>query len=168
MRKVTVTDYQPEWEQQFQQAAKKIKDVFGEECIEIHHIGSTSIEGTAAKPVIDIMPVVREIESVDGLIGEMEKLGYESKGENGLPGRRYFQRGGDERTHHVHIYAEGNPEISRHLAFRNYLRGHPQEAEEYGILKKKLALDFPYDIEQYIAGKEELVARIEKSARGEI
>ncbi|MCM3612173.1 GrpB family protein [Planococcus sp. MERTA32b] len=168
MRKVTVTDYQPEWKQQFQQAAKEIKEIFGEECIEIHHIGSTSIEGMAAKPIIDLMPVVRVIESADVLIAEMEKLGYESKGENGLPGRRYFQRGGDERTHHVHIYAEGNPEIGRHLAFRNYLRGNPQEAEEYGILKKKLAYEFPYDIDQYIAGKEELVARIEKNARGEI
>lgn len=167
MRKVTVTDYQPEWKQQFQQAAEEIKEIFGEERIEIHHIGSTSIEGMAAKPIIDLMPVVHEIEAVDNLIGKMEKLGYESKGENGLPGRRYFQRGGDERTHHVHIYAEGNPEIERHLAFRNYLRENPREAEEYGILKKKLAHDFPYDIEQYIAGKEDLVARIEKNARGE-
>lgn len=168
MRKVTVTDYQPEWKLQFQQAAKEIKDIFGEKCIEVHHIGSTSIEGMPAKPIIDLMPVVREIEAVDGLIGEMEKLGYESKGENGLPGRRYFQRGGDDRTHHVHIYAAGNPEIGRHLAFRNYLRGNHQEAEEYGMLKKKLAHDFPNDIEQYIAGKEELVTRIEKNARGEI
>ncbi|MFC3209622.1 GrpB family protein [Planomicrobium okeanokoites] len=167
MRKVTVTDYQPEWRQQFQLAAKELRELFGAECIEIHHIGSTSIEGMAAKPVIDLMPVVREIEVVDGLISEMEKRGYESKGENGLPGRRYFQRGGDERIHHVHIYAAGNPEIDRHLAFRNYLRENPQEAEEYGILKKKLAHDFPYDIEQYIAGKERLVARIEKNARGE-
>ncbi|QHJ69381.1 GrpB family protein [Planococcus halotolerans] len=168
MRKVTVTDYQPEWKRKFQQAAKEIKQIFREECIEIHHIGSTSIEGMAAKPVIDIMPVVREIESVDRVIREMEKLGYESKGENGLPGRRYFQRGGDERTHHIHIYAEGNPEVDRHLAFRNYLRQNPQEEEEYGMLKKKLAHDFPYDIDQYIAGKEELVARIEKNAGGEI
>ncbi len=168
MRKVTVTDYQTEWKQQFKKAAEEIKTIFGEECVEIHHIGSTSIEGMAAKPVIDLMPVVHKIEAVDGMTVAMEQLGYESKGENGLPGRRYFQRGGDERTHHVHIYAEGNPEIGRHLAFRNYLREHPRQAEEYGILKKKLANDYPYDIEKYIAGKEHLVARIEKLARGEI
>ena len=168
MRKVIVTDYQYEWPGQFEKAAEEMERIFGEECIGIHHIGSTSIEGMAAKPIIDLLAVVREIERVEEFNEKMEELGYEAKGENGLPGRRYFQRGGDQRTHHVHIYAQGSPEIERHLVFRNYLRENPQVAEEYGILKKKLANDFPYDIEKYIAGKEELVTRIEKQAGGEI
>lgn len=168
MRKVTVTDYQPEWTFEFQKAADEIRCIFGEECVEIYHIGSTAVNGLAAKPIIDVMPVVEKIENVELYIKEMQNIGYESKGENGLFGRRYFQRGGDERTHHVHIFAKENPEVERHIAFRNYLRGNPQVAEEYGILKKKLAHRFPYDIEKNIAGKLELITRIEKNARGEI
>lgn len=168
MRKVEVRDYNADWKRQFEQAADEIQQILGEECVAIHHIGSTSVEGLAAKPVIDLMPVVRDINKVDGFNEEMERSGYEAKGENGLPGRRYFQKGGDLRTHHVHIYEKGNNEIIRHLAFRDYLRENPHEAKEYGTLKKKLAKEHPYDIQKYIEGKEQLVIKIEKRAMGEI
>lgn len=94
----------------------------------------------------------------------MEAIGYEAKGENGIPGRRFFQEGGDNRTHHVHIYQAGSSEIERHLAFRDYLRTHPDAASEYGKLKRQLAQQFPYDIESYIEGKERLVVKIEQQA----
>ncbi|SDH00372.1 GrpB domain, predicted nucleotidyltransferase, UPF0157 family [Planococcus glaciei] len=168
MRKVVVTEYNPEWPRLFEEAATELKKVFGEECLAIHHFGSTSVEGMAAKPIIDLLPVVRKIETVDRFNGEMLALGYEPKGENGLPGRRYFQKGGDERSHHVHIYGSGNPEIKRHLAFRDYLKKHPKEAERYGTLKKKLAEAHPWDIEKYIQGKEQMAANIEKQAMEEI
>jgi len=168
MRNVIVTAYNQDWKNQFESAAAEIRKVLGEECLAVHHIGSTSVQGMAAKPVIDLMPVVRDIKLIDGFNEEMAKLGFIAKGENGLPGRRYFQKGGDERTHHVHIYQEGNKEIARHLAFRNYLRENPRIAEEYGTLKKKLAKEYPYEIEKYIEGKEPLVVQIEKMAMGEI
>lgn len=168
MRKVTVTEFNPEWKQQFELASSEIQKVLGEECLAVHHIGSTSVQGMAAKPVIDLMPVVRDIEQIDRFNNELKKLGYIAKGENGLPGRRYYQRGGDERTHHIHIYQEGNTEITRHLAFRDYLRENPRIAEEYGTLKKKLAKEFPCNIEKYIEGKEIMVSQIEKRAMGEI
>lgn len=164
MRKVIVSDYNENWKRQFQEAAAEIQEVFGKECIAIHHIGSTAIDGLAAKPIIDLMPVVREIEAVDQFNSRLEKRGYIAKGENGLPGRRYFQKGGDERTHHVHIYEKGSNEIKRHLAFREYLKKHPQKAEKYGTLKKELAKKYPIDIESYIQGKEQLVKAIEKQA----
>ncbi|TWT02333.1 GrpB family protein [Planomicrobium sp. CPCC 101079] len=168
MRRVVVTEYNPEWKWQFDLAASEIQKVLAEECLAVHHIGSTSIQGMAAKPVIDLMPVVRDIEQIDRFNNELEKLGYVAKGENGLPGRRYFQRGGDERTHHVHVYQEGSVEIMRHLAFRDYLRENPRIAEEYGTLKKKLAKENPCNIEKYIEGKEALVLQIEKRAMGAI
>jgi GrpB-like predicted nucleotidyltransferase (UPF0157 family) len=110
------------------------------------------------------MPVVRDINRIDEFNAAMIAIGYEPKGENGISGRRYFQKGGDNRTHHVHIYESGNPEIERHLAFRNYLREHQEVAKTYGDLKEKLAKQFPYDIESYIKGKEQLVLEIQRKS----
>lgn len=109
----------------YEKEAVKLRKIFRSEITEIYHIGSTSVDGLIAKPVIDIMPVVRDVNRIDDYNTEMIDIGYEPKGENGLPGRRFFQKGGDERTHHIHFYEMGNTEIERHLAFRNYLRTHP-------------------------------------------
>ncbi|WP_321166916.1 GrpB family protein [Oceanobacillus kimchii] len=117
-----------------------------------------------AKPIIDIMPVVRDINVVHEYNQEMQEIGYEPKGENGLPGRRYFQKGGDNRSHHVHIYQIGSYEIKRHLVFRDYLREHPVEMKSYGELKERWATQYPYDIDSYINGKEHLVKEIEIKA----
>ncbi|GMA64175.1 GrpB family protein [Alicyclobacillus fastidiosus] len=96
--------------------------------------------------------------------GQLRDIGYESMGENGISGRRYFQKGRDNRTYHVHVFQVGSPHIERHLAFRDYLRTHPIEAREYGDFKQKLAQEFPYDIGSYIQGKESLVKDIEQRA----
>nr|WP_201781492.1 GrpB family protein [Sporosarcina globispora] len=164
MRKVEVTAYNPDWRFKFQSEAELIKGVFKEEILYIYHIGSTSIPGLAAKPVIDMMPVVKNIEQADRLSGEMISLGYEPRGENGLSGRRYFQKGGNQRTHHVHVYEKGHPDILRHLAFRDYLRSNQEEADQYGRLKMELSKQFPIDIDAYIKGKEALVKEIEMKA----
>lgn len=148
----------------FIEESQKLNDIFNNEIVEIHHIGSTSVQGLKAKPIIDIMPVVKNISVVDKFSNKMKDIGYEPKGENGIPERRYFQKGGDNRTHHVHIYVVGSYEIDRHLAFRDYLRIHPDLSKSYGDLKEKLALQFPYDIESYIKGKEQLVREIESKA----
>src|SRR5699024_2517329 len=166
LRKVEVTPYNKDWPLMYREEAEKLCKIFGSEIIEIHHIGSTAVDGLIAKPVIDIMPVVRDVYQVDDFNTAMIDIGYEPKGENGLPGRRFFQKGGDERTHHIHFYEIGNSEIKRHLAFRNYLRTHPDTVKKYGSLKKELSQRFPDDIEAYINGKEQLVSEIEKKAMG--
>ncbi|MCM3744360.1 GrpB family protein [Sporosarcina luteola] len=164
MRKVDVMPFSERWSLEYQKEAAVLQEIFGAEIIEIHHIGSTSVQGLSAKPIIDIMPVVKDLSQVDQYNASMAAIGYEAKGENAILGRRYFQKGGDNRTHHVHIYEKGSPEIVRHLAFRDFLRVHPEKAKEYGDLKEKLARQFPYDIESYINGKAELAARIERKA----
>ncbi len=148
----------------YEKEAKKLRDIFGPEIIEIYHIGSTSVKGLSAKPVIDIMPVAKDIERVDDFNTAMIDIDYEAKGENGLPGRRFFQKGGSERTHHIHFYGIDNPEIDRHLAFRDYLRTHPDAVQKYGNLKKELSQRFPCNIEAYIKGKEQQISEIEKKA----
>ncbi len=148
----------------FFEEVEKLKLIFGNEIVDIHHIGSTSVPGLKAKPILDIMPVVRDIALVDKYNQEMQVIGYEPKGENGIPRRRYYQKGGENRSHHVHIYQVGSYEIKRHLAFRDYLLRHPDVKKSYGELKERLAQQFPYDIESYINGKEHLVREIEVKA----
>lgn len=164
MRKVEVVAYSENWKRKFDVEVVQLQEIFGSEIITIQHIGSTSVEGLHAKPIIDMMPVVRDITRIDTYNDAMIAIGYDPKGENGLSGRRYFQKGGDERTHHVHVYEIGNPEIERHLAFRDYLSVHPDLAHEYGELKEALAQQFPYNMEAYINGKEQLATVIEQKA----
>lgn len=164
MRKVDVLPYQESWQSLFEEEADQLRRIFGEELIAIHHIGSTSVKGLKAKPIIDIMPVVKNIQHVNGFNDSVIALGYEPKGENGIRGRRYFQKGGDNRTHHVHIYEDNSPEIIRHLALRDYLRAFQEEAKAYGDIKERLAKKFPYQIESYIQGKERFVSELEQRA----
>ena len=153
-RKIEVVDYNPEWEKQFKEEAKKIKAILGKNCVEIHHIGSTSVKGLKAKPVIDIMPVVKDISLVDGQNAQFEALGYECMGEFGIPGRRFYRKGGDNRTHHIHIFQKDNTaQIQRHLAVRDYLRSNKEKAEE-----------FTYDNDGYCEGKDAFMKELEQEA----
>lgn len=164
MRKVEVLDYQTDWPLLFEKEKKALHQLFQENNHAIFHIGSTAVPGLAAKPIIDLMPVVYNVNQVDALNEEMEQLGYVIKGENGLPGRRYFEKGGDHRTHHVHLFQIGDQEITRHLAFRDYLRARPKEAQRYGQLKKENALLYSDDIAAYIEAKITVVKKIERLA----
>lgn len=145
----------------FESEAKLIKQALGSNCITVHHIGSTSVPGLSVKPIIDILPVVRDIQEVDKATKAMEALGYEAKGEYGIAFRRYFQKGKHIRTHHVHIYQEGDTEISRYLKFRDWMRSHDDDAISYAKLKKELAAKFPEDILNYCNGKDAFVASID-------
>ncbi|WP_088041636.1 GrpB family protein [Bacillus sp. EAC] len=162
---VVVTNYDENWVKLFTIEAKKIREVLGNEIIDIHHIGSTSVPNLKAKPIIDLMPIVKNINQVDHFNSKMAEIGYEGLGEFGLEGRRYFRKGGVNRTHHVHIYQYDNEEqINRHLAFRNYLRSHSDVAFAYGELKERLAREFPKDIEGYMDGKDSFVKNVEHKA----
>ncbi|KTD24971.1 glutamate rich protein GrpB [Legionella lansingensis] len=163
-RLIEVVPYSASWPMQFAEEAQAVKKALGDNCIEIHHIGSTSVPGLAAKPVIDMVPVVLEIMKVDAASSSMLALGYEAKGEYGMPFRRYFQKGGNQRTHHVHVFEVGNPEIERHLKFRDWMRNHPEDRETYAHLKQSLVRQYPDDITAYCLGKEEFIASIDQRA----
>lgn len=163
--KIIVTEYDKNWISLFEVEADKIREVFQDDLIDIHHIGSTSVPHLKAKPIIDIMPVVKEIERVDLHNEAMIELGYEPLGEFGIQGRRYFRKGGGNRTHHIHIFQKRNDlAIERHLAVRDYLRTHPKKAAEYGELKAKLAKQFPLNNEGYCDGKDKFVQHLEQQA----
>lgn len=151
MQHITVVPYDPAWSGLYEAEAQAIAGVLGQRLTAIHHIGSTAVPGLAAKPVIDIMPVVRAVTEADECRADFEALGYEYLGEFGIPGRRYLRKGGDERTHQMHIFASDDVHaIARHLAVRDYLRAHPARAAAYGALKLELAARFPYDIRRLL------------------
>src|ERR1700723_1322421 len=101
---IEIVPYNPKWELEFKVEKSLLKNVFNDNLIKIYHIGSTSIPGMAAKPIIDIMPVVKSLEKVDSCNKAMEKLCYVPMGEYGIVGRRYFRKGAQKRTHNVHVF----------------------------------------------------------------
>ena len=162
---ITVLNYDPEWPLKYERERKAIAEILDGNGISIYHIGSTSVPGLAAKPIIDMMAVVRSLEKVDDARGKFSELGYEYLGEFGIAGRRYFRKGGDERTHQIHIFqADDWNNIGRHLAFRDYMRTHEKERAEYAKIKTALAQRFPYDIDGDCDGKDAFGREMEKRA----
>ncbi|HEX4214281.1 MAG TPA: GrpB family protein [Candidatus Dormibacteraeota bacterium] len=162
---VVVVDHDPRWADLFESEAERLASVMGDNLLHIFHIGSTSVPGLRAKPIIDIMPVVRDLAQVDTCAHAFEGIGYRVLGECGVPGRKYMRKGDDVRTHHVHIYQYDDcANIVRDLAFRDYLRSHPAIAAWYGELKGDLALRYPEDYEGYCNAKEPFVERLSRDA----
>ena len=165
MRNIRVVSHDPAWADMFAEEAAKLHAAFGAELVTIHHIGSTAIVGIDAKPVIDMLPVVRDINRVDQRNPWLVSLGYEPRGENFIPGRRYFCKEHDGvRTHHVHVFQAGHPEIDRHVDFCAYLNAHPADAHRYAALKRDLAVRFPQDIMGYNEGKTALIRELDAKA----
>ena len=164
-RKVELQSHAPEWMRQFEVEAERLTAVFQPNLVAIHHIGSTAVPDIKAKPIIDIMVVVHDIEQVDTLNETMGQLGYIAKGENGINGRRYFRKGSDtHHTHHIHTYQEGHPDIARHLNFRDYLIAHPGVAQAYSRLKEELARKYESDPPLYTDNKTDFIRQVEEKA----
>lgn len=163
-RKIEVVDYDPSWPGMFEQESKLLSRTLGNIVEKIHHIGSTSVPGLAAKPIIDILVEVTSLENLDARHQQMVTIGYQPKGEFGIPGRRYFQRGETERTHQVHAYLAGDANIIRHLAFRDYIMTNPSIAAEYAQLKKSVARTCDHDIDRYCQGKDAFIKEHEARA----
>ena len=148
----------------FCQETEAVRGVLGDVLVAVHHIGSTSVPGLAAKPVIDVLLEVRRVEQLDGVDAGMEGLGYTVMGEFGIPGRRFYLKGKLDRTHHVHAFNRGCPDVTRHLAFRDYLVAHPEVAAEYAALKCDAARRFRDDNDGYCDAKDAFVKEHERRA----
>lgn len=161
---VYVVDYNPEWPRLFEQARAELAPAFGHWAHAILHVGSTSVPGLAAKPIIDIAVVTAHYPLPDAVIAAVCALGYEHKGEFGIPRRHYFKRGAPQ-THHLHVLERDNEDLARLLLFRDYLRAHPQDAARYETLKRELAARYRYQRETYTASKTALVHELVERAR---
>ena len=163
---LTIEPHRASWKEDFEREAVLIRKALGPALRDIHHIGSTAIPGIHAKPIIDMLAEAESLDAIDLRSGEMEGLGYETMGEFGISGRRYFRKDNSAgaRTHHVHAFAAGSPHLVRHLAFRDYIIAHPDIAREYDALKLRLIESCRGDTEAYIEGKDAFVKDTERSA----
>ena len=151
---VEIVGYRPEWPLAFERESAAIREACGPWAVEVHHIGSTSVPGLAAKPVLDMMPVAAGPSEAGETVPRMAALGYQCLGEYGIPGRLYFEKDVDGRdVAHVHMFPLGHPGIRTHLAFRDYLRAHPVAARDYERLKRQLAVKHRADREAYTDAK---------------
>jgi GrpB-like predicted nucleotidyltransferase (UPF0157 family) len=163
---VIVVPHNPEWVTRFGGESQRIVQQLGESLVTIHHIGSTSIPGILAKPIIDMLGIAARLHLIDTMVASMLAMGYQALGEYGIPGRRYFRKdnAAGAREYHLHIFAAGSPEIDRHLAFRDYMIAHPHEARAYSSLKQNLVERHHGDDAAYIAGKDSFVKEAQARA----
>lgn len=161
--KVRLTNYDENWIKSYEDECKVMRDIFGDEIIQFEHFGSTSVPGMKAKPVIDMMVLVKDIYQIDQFNSKLEMLGYDLAGEWGIAGRRLLRKGGDNRTHHIHIYQFDHPEIYRHLVVRDYLLEHPEEVKSYSEFKEILASKYD-ETREYSKAKKDFVSKLEQRA----
>lgn len=158
---IEIVPYNPAWPLYFAAESASIQTALGENCITIHHVGSTSIPGMRAKPIIDMIPVVKDIVNVDNANAAMMKLGYEVKGEAGMLFRRFFTKSTQDLSCNVHVYEADAGEVDRLIKFRDWLRTHQNDAEEYARLKSELAVLHINERLRYTMGKENFIVSID-------
>ena len=153
--KVIVKKYNPQWKTDFEQIKSEIISALGELALSVEHVGSTSVEGMSAKPIIDIDVVISSNAVLPAVIEKLSSIGYIHEGNLGIEGREAFKYENKPhlQEHHLYVCPENSPELFRHITFRNYLRSHPEAAAEYSSVKEEAARLYPDDIEKYIQYK---------------
>jgi GrpB-like predicted nucleotidyltransferase (UPF0157 family) len=160
MSRVEVTAYDPEWPRTFERIRAYVWPAVQHAALSLEHVGSTSVPGLRAKPVIDACIVVASRRDIPHVVKALTKVGYVHRGDLGVPEREAFKHPASLPKHHLYATHRGSLSSKNHLGLRDYLRAHPEAAREYGDLKKTLSERFPEDIDRYIAGKTEFIIGI--------
>jgi GrpB-like predicted nucleotidyltransferase (UPF0157 family)/protein associated with RNAse G/E len=156
---VELHPHTPIWVELYQAEEARLRAAISRYVLDIQHVGSTSIPGIPAKPIIDIGVAVANFEEAAVCIEPMRALGYEYKGELGIPRRHYFARG-EPRTHHLHMNEIGSADWRQQIAFRDTLRADAKLAQEYATLKLRLAQQFPTDRLAYTESKSGFIFKV--------
>ena len=164
--KVTLSLHDDNWENEYEIAKNEIMALFSENIVEICHVGSTTIKGIVAKPILDIAVVIKNTEELN--ISGMETIGYEFCGEAGVPGRYLFVRrvNGDISTHHIHCYPENHENYRTTVLFCNFLNKNYEYAQQYNDLKIKLSEKYSDDRNAYTEAKADFINNIISLAQG--
>ena len=159
---VVVLPYDAQWRQDFLKIKDELIDALGQLAVSIEHVGSTSVQGLSAKPIIDVDVVIKDYSVLDRVIISLENIGYRYEGDLGIAGREAFKYDGKDhlRKHHLYVCPQDSAELHRHIAFRDYLRSHPEAAREYGRIKEEGARLYPFDIDGYIEYKSPFIEKI--------
>ena len=155
---VRVVEYDARWPALFAAEERRIRD----HCrlaLRLEHVGGTSIPGMCAKPVLDVAAGRPHETTTQDCVAVLTRLGYEHRGERGVPGREFFRRG-RPRAYHLHLVEAGGPLWHEYLAFRDYLRAHAEAALRFAEVKRALAARFPRDREAYTNAKSPHVQEI--------
>jgi GrpB-like predicted nucleotidyltransferase (UPF0157 family) len=159
---VELVDYDAGWAELFERERVALGRIFDGKAVGIEHIGSTSVPGLCAKPIVDVLVGLRALELTDDQIEAMERLGYHYLGEHGLPGRLFFRK--DPQTHHVHVVEHAGEHWDRQITFRDALRSDPDERRRYDELKRRLAAQ-GHPREAYTELKTPFIREVEARAR---
>jgi GrpB-like predicted nucleotidyltransferase (UPF0157 family) len=159
---VELVEHDPSWAELFEEERDRLAGVFDGQAVAIEHIGSTSVPGLCAKPIVDVLVGVRNLELSKKQVEAMEGLGYEFLGEYGLAGRLFFRK--HPRTHHVHIVEHGGLHWERQLTFREALRSDSEERRRYDQFKRRLASE-GHTREVYTDLKTPFIREVEARAR---
>lgn len=158
-REVVIVDYDPRWPGKFQKHAAIVAQALGPKALVIEHVGSTSVPGLAAKPIIDIDVLVEDSSNEGAYLSDLAAAGYMLRvREPDWHEHRMFRT--PELDVHIHIFSLGCVEVARHLTFRNRLQSHAEDRLRYEALKRKLAKEDWPDMNAYARAKSELVEEI--------
>ena len=162
---VRIVDHDPAWAERAREELCRIGDAIGPAAVRLEHVGSTAVPGLAAKPIIDLQVSVADVGDRAAYLPPLERLGYLFAPAPESPDFHFFGRPPERpRTHHVHVCQSGSDQEHRHLAVRDYLRTHPEEAAAYATHKRDVVARHPEDRLAYIAGKHEHVVALERRA----
>jgi len=158
--RINVEEYNPEWAQIFESLKEKIWPVVKDIAIAVEHVGSTSVPGLAAKPVIDMDVVVDSADFSRAAVTQLQKLGYSPLGEKGIPGREAFRRPADSPRHHLYVCLKSSLAFKNHIVFRNFLRENKEASMQYADLKMRLAEEYAGDSDTYCEAKTAFILKI--------
>jgi GrpB-like predicted nucleotidyltransferase (UPF0157 family) len=162
---IRIVDHDPQWRLLAQEELRRVADALGDSAVRLEHVGSTSVPGLGAKPIIDMQVSVTDIERLDDYVDPLEALGYLFAPDPAFPDYHYFAKPHTRpRSHHLHVCQAGSHQELRHVAVRDFLRAHPEEAASYEELKRTLVREHPDDRLAYVAGKDGYMIELEARA----
>jgi GrpB-like predicted nucleotidyltransferase (UPF0157 family) len=162
---VRIVDPEPAWPALAARELRRIEEAVGDVAVRAEHVGSTAVPGLAAKPIVDLQLSVDAIEPPERYVVSLTGLGYLFVPAPESPDYHFFAKPPERpRTYHLHVCEAGSEHELRHVAVRDFLRAHPDEAARYATLKRELVARHPQDRLAYIAGKDEYMTDLEGRA----